>query len=107
MKQEGIEIEAFKGLCPLIKGKGGPPDCPLERMAEQHNVSSSAILLRWYLQQNVIVITFTQKVERLEEYAKATTFTLTSEEMEEITQLGLSHHFRARYQKRFDSDDRT
>lgn len=107
MKQDGIEIEAFKGLCPLTKGKGGPLDCPLERMAEQHNISSSAILLRWHLQQNVIVITTTRKAERLEEYAKTSTFTLTSEEMEEITQLGLSHHFRTGYQKRFDSDDRT
>ena len=106
MRQVGIEVEAFKGLCPLTKGKGGPLDSILVKMAEQHNVAPSAILLRWHMQQNVIAITTTRKLERLEEYAKATTFVLSAEEIEEITQVGKSHHFRAGYQKRFAPDDR-
>ena len=107
MQQRGIEIEVFKGLCPLTKGKGGPLDGPLERVAEQHNVAPSAVLLRWHLQQNVVAVTTTRKMKRLEQYAQATTFTLEEEEIEEITRLRLSHHFRAGYRKRFEPDDRT
>jgi len=105
MQQRGIEVEAFKGLCPLTKGKGGPLDRPLEQMAQRHKVASSAILLRWHMQQNVVAITTTRTRERLAEYMKALDFALSPEEMEEIMQIGLSHHFRAGYQKRFAPDD--
>lgn len=107
MQTEGIDVEAFKGLAPLTKGKGGPLDRPLQDLAAKYNVAPGAILLRWHLQQNIIVITTTRSVERLKEYAKATTFQLDASDMETITQIGLSHHFRAAQQKKFTVDDRT
>lgn len=107
MQSNSIEIEAFKGLTPLHEGRGGPLDKPIEILARKYGVGPSAILLRWYIQQNIIAITTTRKPERLEEYKQALNFQLSTAEMEEITQIGLSHHFRAASQKRFDLDDRT
>ena len=46
MQANGIEIEAFKGLTPLHKGKGGPLDQTLENIANKYGVTPSAILLR-------------------------------------------------------------
>ena len=107
MQANGVEIEAFKGLAPLTKGKGGPLDEPLEILAKKYGVAPNAILLRWHIQQNVIAITTTRKPERLPEYLQALTFQLSTSEMEEITQIGLSHHFRAAQQKKFELNDRT
>ena len=107
MQASGIEVEAFKGLTPLHKGKGGPLDQLLDSLAKKYDATPSAILLRWYIQQNVVAITTTRKPERLEEYKQALIFQLEAAEMEEITQIGLSHHYRAAQQKKFDVDDRT
>lgn len=107
MQENGIEIMAFKGLAPLTKGKGGPLDPILETLAKKYSVEPSAILLNWHNQQNIVAITTTRNPERLEQYKKALTFNLTPSEMEEITQVGLSHHFRAAHQKKFDVNDRT
>lgn len=107
MQENGIEIEAFKGLAPLTKGKGGPLDPLLETLAKKYGVEPSAILLNWYNQQNVIAITTTRDPARLAQYQKAVTFKLTPAEIEEIMQVGLSHHFRAAQQKKFDVNDRT
>ena len=107
MQANGVAVAAFKGLAPLHKGKGGPLEQPLDLLARKYNVSPSAILLNWHNQQNVVVITTTQNPNRLKEYQRALTFKLSPSEMEEITQIGLSHHYRAAQQKMFDVHDRT
>ena len=107
MRERRVEIEAFKPLAPILSGKGGPLDGPLVKMAEAHGVTANAVLLRWQIQQNVVAITTTKSDERMHEYLKALSFQLSAEEMEEITQIGASHHWRAGYRKRFDPDDRT
>ena len=107
MQAHGAETEAFRGLAPLTKGKGGLLDQPLAELATKHAVAPSAVLLRWHMQQNVIAITTTRSSARLHEYKQVVTPRLSAEEMEVITQLGLSHHFRAAQQKKFAVDDRT
>lgn len=107
MREKGIEVSSFKGLAPITVGKGGPLDGPLVRIAEAHGVTPAAVLLRWALNQNVVVITTTSKPERMDEYAQAIDLTLSSEEQEEITQVGLSHHFRWWGKSFFDPDDRS
>lgn len=94
-------------MWPITKGKGGPLDPLLKSLAKKYGVEQSAILLNWHNQQNVISITTTRNEERLTQYLKVLEFTLTPEEVEEITQIGLSHHHRAAQQKKFDVDDRT
>lgn len=107
MQENGIQVMAFKGLAPLTKGKGGPLDALLEALGKKYDVEPSAILFNWHNQQNVVAITTTRNPDRLAQYKKALAFSLTPSEMEEITQIGLSHHFRAAHQKNFDVNDRT
>ncbi|EXU96642.1 aldo-keto reductase family protein [Metarhizium robertsii] len=95
LQQNGIQFVAFKILAPLTKGKGGPLDALLETLGKKYDVEPSAILFNWHNQQNVVAIATTWSPDRLEQ------------EMEEITQIGLSHHFRAAHQKKFDVNDRT
>lgn len=82
-------------------------DEPLARIAEAHGVSPAVVLLRWALNQNVVVITTTSKPERMDEYAQAIALTLSPDEQEEITRVGLSHHFRWWGRSFFDPDDRS
>jgi diketogulonate reductase-like aldo/keto reductase len=107
MRERGIEVSSFKGLAPITVGKGGPLDEPLARIAEAHGVSPAVVLLRWALNQNVVVITTTSKPERMDEYAQAIALTLSPDEQEEITRVGLSHHFRWWGRSFFDPDDRS
>lgn len=107
LQERGIAVQSFFGLAPITWGKGGPLDGPLEAMAEKHGVDKSAILLRWHLNQNVIPITTTKNPERLQQYLQALDLRLTEEEMNEITSIGLTHHFRIRLSELFDPDDRS
>ena len=84
-----------KALHHRTRAKGGPLEQPLDTLAKKCNVSPSAIFLSWYNQQNVVVITTTQNPNRLKEYQQALTFKLSPSEMEEITQIELSHHYQA------------
>lgn len=65
------------------------------------------MLLRWTINQNVVVITTASKPERFDDYAHVIDLMLDSEEQEEITQVGLSHHFRCWGKSFFDADDRS
>jgi diketogulonate reductase-like aldo/keto reductase len=107
MREHGIEVASFNGLTPIRSGRPGPLDEPLARIAKSHGVSENAVLLRWQIEQNVVPVTTTSKVERLQEYFSAVDLKLTCEEVEEITQIGLTHHFRAWAPNRFDPDDRS
>ncbi|PVH69157.1 putative ketoreductase [Cadophora sp. DSE1049] len=107
MQEQGIQVEAFKGLTPLARCPEGPLVGPLERMAKAHNVSDSAVMLRWFLQQNIVAITTTRKKERLQEYAEALTFELTKDEMDEIFTEGKKLFKRFYFPERYDPDDRS
>lgn len=82
-------------------------DEPLARIAAKHYVSQSAVLIRWHLNQDVISISTTTKPERIQEYFPALDLQLSEEEMKEITEIGLTHHFRIRLSELFDPDDRS
>ncbi|KAI9671544.1 MAG: hypothetical protein M1817_003596 [Caeruleum heppii] len=107
MKEHGVQVCAFKGLSPLTVAKGGPLDGPLASMAERHQVSASAILLRWHMDADVVPITTTRKAERMAEYLEAVTLKLSPEEREEITRIGMTHHYRNWGNEHFDPDDRS
>jgi diketogulonate reductase-like aldo/keto reductase len=107
---QGIAVEAYKGLAPLTVATGGPLDPVLEKIAKAHDTTPAAVLLRWHLSQEVVAVTTTSKEERLAEYLKAVELNLTSEELKEISEVGLTHHFRAQGRNgnpRFAPDDRS
>lgn len=107
MQEQGIQVEAFKSLTPLARCPEGPLVGPLERMAKSHNVSDSAVMLRWFMQQNIVAITTTRKKERLQEYAQALTFELTKDEMDEIFTEGKKLFKRFYFPERYDPKDRS
>ena len=107
MKEHGIEVSSFKGLAPLTVAKGGPLDDPLDKIAEKYGVSTSVVLLRWHIEQNVVPITTSSHKERMTDYLKAVNLRLTPDEIEEISQIGQTHHFRWWGKQFFAPDDRS
>jgi diketogulonate reductase-like aldo/keto reductase len=107
LKEQGIQVTSYNGLTPLRKGLGGPLDSRLKDIAAEHGVSESAVLIQWQIQQGVIPITTSGKPERIAEYLQGVELKLSEEEVEEITRLGLSHHFRASQVEKFDPGDRS
>ncbi len=107
LQNQGICVSGFKPLTPITAAAGGPLDAVVEKISKAHGVSIDSVLLRWQVQNKVIPITTTAKPSRLDEYWEATQFELSESEMDEITAVGLTHHFRNWGRNRFTPDDRT
>ena len=114
--QHNIQVASFKGLTPAFRAPEGPLRKPLDgqagenrlsRIAKAHGVTPAAVLLAWLIQSRIVAVTTTTKPERLDEYAKALTITLTPEELKEITDVGATYHFRTSWGERFADDDRS
>lgn len=107
---KGIAVSAYGPLTPLTKGRPGPVDDVVKRIAGKYGVSEDAVLLRWCLQRTergVAAITTSSKVERLQGYLECLGFELTGEELEEINLRGGEMHFRGdHFMKKWDEDDR-
>ncbi|KAH6615689.1 NADP-dependent oxidoreductase domain-containing protein [Chaetomium sp. MPI-SDFR-AT-0129] len=107
MREQGVEVSSFKTLAPITVGAGGFLDPVLQSIADNHGVTISTVLLSWAIGRNVAPITTTSKGERMDEYLAAVTLKLSAEEEEEITKVGLQHHFRWWGRKFFSPDDRS
>ena len=107
MKEHGITVSSFKGLAPLTVAKGGPLDEPLNRIAEKHGVSAGVVLLRWHIERGVVPVTTSTHEERVGDYLKAADLKLSYEEVEEISRIGQTKHFRWWGKQSFANDDRS
>lgn len=107
LQEQGIAVQGFFGLAPLTHAKGGPLDEPLARIAAKYSVDENAVLIRWCLNQGVVSISTTRKAGRMQQYFQALDLELSDEEMNEITSVGQTHHFRIRLSEMFDDDDRS
>ena len=96
-KERGIVTAAYGPLAPVTKASPGPLDPVLERLAGRYGVCQEAVLLRWTMQMGVVAVTTSGKKERLQGYLESTTFELTAEEVDEITNVGKTKHFRGSY----------
>ncbi|KAH7325821.1 putative ketoreductase [Stachybotrys elegans] len=105
--QNGIQVGSFKGLTPAFRAPDGPLREPLARIAKAHDTTEAAVLIRWIIQNNIIAVTTATKVERLNEYAEALKIHLTQEEVQEITDIGATYHFRTSWPEHFKEDDRS
>jgi 2,5-diketo-D-gluconate reductase B len=81
----GIAVVAY---CPIARGSA-KGNVVLEKIGKAHGKSAAQISLRWLVQQKVVVIPRTSKIERLEENFDIFDFALTAAEMTEIS--GLAH----------------
>jgi 2,5-diketo-D-gluconate reductase B len=77
---KGISVTAYS---PIVRGKAGD-DPVLAKIGRAHKKSVAQICLRYLVQQGIIAIPRTSKVERLAENSEIFDFELTPAEMSEI-----------------------
>lgn len=82
-KKHDMAVVAYS---PIARG-GAERDQVISRIAKAHNKSPAQISLRWLVQQGIVVIPRTSKVERLKENIALFDFELTAAEMTEIAGL--------------------
>lgn len=63
----------------------------LKKIADAHNKTIGQVMLRWNVQRGVVIIPKSTHVERIKENADIFDFTLTDEEMNEITALDMGY----------------
>jgi diketogulonate reductase-like aldo/keto reductase len=79
-KANGISVTAYS---PIVRGKAGD-DPVLQKIGRAHKKSVAQVCLRFLVQQGIIVIPRTSKVERLSENSEIFGFELSPAEMAEI-----------------------
>ncbi|KAF3063053.1 hypothetical protein CFAM422_010405 [Trichoderma lentiforme] len=105
--ENGLKVGSFKGLTPAFRAPDGPLREPLSRIAEKYGTTEAAVLIKWIIQKGVVAVTTTRDPDRLDEYAQALKITLEDNELQEITDVGLTYHFRASWPEHFKADDRS
>lgn len=85
MEELGVQPEAWAPFAEGLKGMFEEP--VLMEIAAKHQKTPAQILLRWNVQQGVIVIPKSVHRERMEENRKIWDFELDAEDMQRITEL--------------------
>jgi diketogulonate reductase-like aldo/keto reductase len=106
-KEHNIALAAYGPLVPLTKARPGPVDEVVQRLSAKYNVGEGEILLRWVIEQGIVAITTSGKESRLRGYLKAMEFSLTPEEVREISVEGEKKYFRGYWTTRFPPGDRS
>lgn len=91
--QHGIQVE---GWAPFAEGKNGIfQNAVLASIAAAHGKSVAQVILRWLIQNNIVVIPKSVKKERMVENSAVFDFALSSSDMEAIKALdtGISSFF--------------
>lgn len=88
-----ILVEAYSPLAPLTsadltQGPGLEFDQFLTNLSEKYSKTKTQLLLRWVIQKNIVPITTTSKVARLQEFKGVFDFELEKTDFEQITALG-------------------
>lgn len=85
MKEYGVKVESWG---PLAEAKHGIlEDEMLNELAVKHNKSVAQIILRWHLEQGIIIIPKSVRKERMAENLDVHDFNLDENDMEKISQL--------------------
>ncbi|MED1865376.1 aldo/keto reductase [Fictibacillus nanhaiensis] len=82
-KSQGIQIQAW---APLMQGQLFE-DVVLSSIAKKHGKSVAQVVLRWHLQNEVVIIPKSIKEHRIQENADLFDFTLDQEDMKQINTL--------------------
>lgn len=78
---------ALVAYSPIAKGRIRG-DRVLARIGERYRKTAAQVCLRWLVQQNIVAIPRTSKLERLQENIDVFDFELSDEEMREISAMG-------------------
>lgn len=87
LKENSIQVEAW---APLMQGQLFDNET-LSQIAKAHNKSIAQIVLRWHLQNGIVIIPKSIKEHRIQENANIFDFELTAEEMKTIDALNQNH----------------
>lgn len=82
-KTRGIQVEAWS---PLAKGRS-LDDVTIGALAAKYDKTPAQIILRWHLQNGVVIIPKSVRQDRIIENAQVFDFTLTEEELAKISRL--------------------
>jgi 2,5-diketo-D-gluconate reductase B len=82
--RHGMAVVAYS---PVAKGRI-KNDETLQQIGQAHGKTAAQVCLRWLIQQNVSAIPRTSRIERLSENIDIFDFTLSEDEMNEISQMG-------------------
>ena len=105
--KHNIAVAAYAPLTAATKASPGPCDPILQQLAKKYYVSEAEISLRYCIDQGIVAITTTGKEERMGDYLRAMTFSLTPREVTEISEAGQKKHFRGFWQAKFSEEDRS
>lgn len=100
--EHGITVEGWMGLAPITHLKGKHIEALLMGLAEKYEVGESAVLIRWMLDQGVVVLNTTKRKARMEEYFQAIGWQLEEKDRQEITKVGAMEHIRVPVGNLFD-----
>jgi len=87
LKENSIQVEAW---APLMQGQLFENETLL-KIAKAHDKSIAQIVLRWHLQNEIVIIPKSVKEHRIQENANIFDFELTTEEMKTIDALNQNH----------------
>lgn len=105
LQEQGIAVESYMGLAPITHLKGMHLADRLGELAAKHGVSEATVLIRWQLDQGVVVLNTSKKADRLEEFFAALELKLSAEEQEEVTRVGQEKHVRIPVGDMFDGGE--
>lgn len=105
LQSKGIACESYMGLAPITWLKGMHLEGTLKGLAGKYGVSESTVLIRWQLDQGVIVLNTTKKTKRVKEYFAALDLKLSDEDRDEITKVGQVSHTRIPLPVLFDGGE--
>ena len=87
LKEENVTLEAW---APFAEGRNNIFSNPvLEKIAKKHNKSVAQVIIRYFVEQNIVVLAKTTKQERMKENLNVFDFTLDLTDKEEIVALEL------------------
>jgi diketogulonate reductase-like aldo/keto reductase len=107
MKNQDIKAAAYGPLIPVTKAPDGPLTPMLEALAKKYAVHPSEILLRWIVDLGAVAVTTSSKEQRMSDMLRCCSFKLTPKEVQEISETGNQHHFRAFWNDKFGADDKS
>ena len=85
MKEYGVKVESWG---PLAEAKHGIlEDEMLNEIAAKHNKTVAQVILRWHLEQGIIIIPKSVRKERMEENLNVHDFKLDESDMEKFAEL--------------------
>lgn len=87
LKENSIQVEAW---APLMQGQLFENET-LSQLANKHNKSIAQVVLRWHLQNGIVIIPKSIKEHRIQENANIFDFELTEEDMSQINALNQNH----------------